>query len=840
MKLKQPLGHIYKNLLITTTNDVWAYFSCPSDYVIGQNQEAQEKQKQKWNQFLQSLRKFEDFELFLNPHAYNLEERLRAFSEDGDPIADDVTKNIIERTLGNFETQLRIMTTERLYVGIKLSSVSSASSMRGKFQELLDFCVGKILALNQYQLVVDVDFLMRYRLLEAEIFQLVGTVNARRLTEQELIQVCRYPYVRGMPTSFSTDVTEKDTYSLTDTLIDPIKEQGLLELRNFEGTSYIETLPIHQFAPNLAYNHVVELLQSLPFPVGFHIKGCFEPLKGTRGLKGKSSRAGKRLKNSVKEMNSFGDAEMKSSKFNRYALTDLNNKIDLKIPVIRWLGVFYVFGQDAEECRSRVRSVISMAESRNVTLVKGLADQVPLFHQLLPGNPLKRQKNWLHYTTVQGITEMMLAVDNRIGDNIGIPIGMISELKNTRNLSPKEIAYTSRKPVFLNPTIGNQNDIADKKANSPHIAITGPTGNGKSYLAKFIFFIYSLMKGKGLYVDPKSEFFDWIMQVINNPVNQKQFPATCEFIRTHFHQVRLDPDLIENKGVLDPFCFIQNQVAAKDMAQDLFEEIYDFSNAREKKSRLALLDGIDAVLKEREKGKRVGLLHVLDAMLENEQEEVRDTANLIKKSVQGSILELAFSYGENEGLNLDKKITILEVLGLDMPRAETPSHDYSATQRKSVMLMMCIGKFCELFGLRNRDETTVVLFDESWIFNSSRNGRAIIKAMRRVGRSFNNTLIIVTQSVKDTAEEDDTGNFGRIFAFDDKDERKEILKHLGLELSEENIDWLKNLPKYHCLYLDLRGRVGKMLVYCPYEELHQMFQTVKRSHSATAEMAFSQ
>ncbi|HAO5923452.1 TPA: ATPase, partial [Listeria monocytogenes] len=88
MKLKQPLGHIYKNLLITTTNDVWAYFSCPSDYVIGQNQEAQEKQKQKWNQFLQSLRKFEDFELFLNPHAYNLEERLRAFSEDGDPIAD--------------------------------------------------------------------------------------------------------------------------------------------------------------------------------------------------------------------------------------------------------------------------------------------------------------------------------------------------------------------------------------------------------------------------------------------------------------------------------------------------------------------------------------------------------------------------------------------------------------------------------------------------------------------------------------------------------------------------------------------------------------------------------
>lgn len=434
---------------------------------------------------------------------------------------------------------------------------------------------------------------------------------------------------------------------------------------------------------------------------------------------------------------------------------------------------------------------------------------------------------------------MMLSVDNRIGDNVGIPIGMISEIRNTRNLSPKEIAKSSRKPVFLNPSIGNQNDIADKKANSPHIAITGPTGNGKSYLAKFIFFIYILMKGKGLYVDPKSEFFDWIIQVIQNPENEEKFPATCTFVQEHFHQVRLDPDKEENKGVLDPFCFIKNRVAAKDMAQDLFEELYDFTNAREKKSRLAMLDGIEQVLHDRDQGKHVGMLHVVDEMLKSTHEEVRDTANLIKKSVQGSLLELAFSYGENDGLNLDKKVTVLEVLGLDMPKAETLSIDYSSTQRKSVMLMMCIGKYCELFGLRDREESTVVLFDEAWIFNSSRNGRAIIKAMRRVGRSFNNTLIIVTQSVKDTSEADDTGNFGRIIAYDDKDEREEILKHLGLEVTEENIDWLKNLPKYHCLYLDLRGRVGKMLVYCPYEELHQMLQTVKRNDSATAEMAFS-
>ncbi len=161
---------------------------------------------------------------------------------------------------------------------------------------------------------------------------------------------------------------------------------------------------------------------------------------------------------------------------------------------------------------------------------------------------------------------------------------------------------------------------------------------------------------------------------------------------------KIDPNKTSNKGILDPFCFIPNRVAAKDMAQDLFEELYDFTSAREKKSRLAMLEGIETVLKRRDQGERIGLLHVVDFMLESPHEEVRDTASLIKKSVQGSILELAFSYGENEGLNLTNKVTILEVLGLEMPRAETLSNDYSATQRKWVMLMMSIGKFCELFA----------------------------------------------------------------------------------------------------------------------------------------------
>src|SRR5699024_12869909 len=111
--------------------------------------------------------------------------------------------------------------------------------------EALDYYAGKCLSLTHYQLTDDEDFLKRYRSIESEIFQLVGTVNGRRLTEQEVLQACRYPYVRGMKTSFDLDFVENSSYSLTDTILDPTEEQGLLKLRSSEGTSYIDLLPIH-------------------------------------------------------------------------------------------------------------------------------------------------------------------------------------------------------------------------------------------------------------------------------------------------------------------------------------------------------------------------------------------------------------------------------------------------------------------------------------------------------------------------------------------------------------------------------------------------------------------
>jgi hypothetical protein len=826
------VAKIEKNLLVTTNNDIWAYYTCPLVNITGQNKEKQEIHKRNLQQFLQGLSKYKDFEIAINPMSFDLEGRLQKLEQDFSEEFEELAENISERTISILENELTYLTTEKLFIAIKLNNVFSAESMRGKVNQMIDQFSARAMASSGFQVEVDQAFFERYQIIEENLFQRVGTLKGRRVTEQELIHLNHYQYVRGMKSALSqSKMIFSDGYSITDAIINPSAYQGLLELRSSEGKSYIGLLPISKFQTNMRFNHIVEYIEELPYPVEFHLKAHFEPLKGSVGVKGKSNRANKRLRNFAKESLEVGEAERKSGKLNRYILNDLDDKIDQRTPILKWMGVFVVFGKTPDECRKRISNVIDYCDSLGVSVERGLADQIYLFHLFLCGKNLGMETNWNHFTTVEGIGEMMIGTDNRIGDNVGFAIGRVSTLNNVSGLKPEQIARSSRKPVFFNPLLANQPDVAGKASSSPHIAITGPTGGGKSFLAKLLFFYCSLLVGKGLYIDPKSEYMKWINQVIENPQYQVEYPLFVDYLK-QIHSVTLDANKIDNVGVIDPFLFLEG-TDAQDTAETIFEQIYDFK--RKEEARTELLRGIKDVLKRKDFGEKVGLMSVVRFMQASKNDEAKAVGDSLYERIDGSILQLAFSEGDVEGLKLDSKVTILEVAGLDMPKAGDTIDKYTSSQRKSIALMMCLGKFCEKFGLSDPDEYTFVLFDEAWIFSSSRGGQQIIKSMRRVGRTYNNMMVLITQSIDDTRTEDDSGNFGRIFAFDNPDEREAILMQVGLENTVQNLDWLKQMPQYHCLYLDIYGRVGRMLVYCPFPEVRESFKTVNANSSGAAE-----
>ena len=85
------------------------------------------------------------------------------------------------------------------------------------------------------------------------------------------------------------------------------------------------------------------------------------------------------------------------------------------------------------------------------------------------------------------------------------------------------------------------------------------------------------------------------------------------------------------------------------------------------------------------------------------------------------------------GLDFNAKTTILEIQDLKLPNDNVRPELYTDADRKSLCLMISLGRFCEMFGKRDSSKKTAIYFTEAWVFNNSNAGRSIIAAMARGG-----------------------------------------------------------------------------------------------------------
>ncbi|MDE9917674.1 ATP-binding protein, partial [Staphylococcus pseudintermedius] len=86
-------------------------------------------------------------------------------------------------------------------------------------------------------------------------------------------------------------------------------------------------------------------------------------------------------------------------------------------------------------------------------------------------------------------------------------------------------------------------------------------------------------------------------------------------------------------------------------------------------------------------------------------EHVSNAGDLLFEKTQNNILKLVFSDGSNPALNVREKATILQVKGLDMPKADDDPSGYSTSEKNGITLMLLIGKFLEKFGSRREVQT---------------------------------------------------------------------------------------------------------------------------------------
>lgn len=833
VKLTLPQKMIHKNLLLTTEGDIWAYYKIPSQYIANQNKEQKQKSKDLWAFVINSLQKYEDLHFEMYPPKRDLSAQFNELKEDFAPDNATIGEYYANETVRMLEREMGQISYSAFVLGVKLKDSFMSESLKEALREGYEAVTNRLMGMLGFDMETDSSFFDRFEHAEEDLFSLLKVINGLRLSENEMTYLNRFNFIRSINHSVEEESQTSTLYHLSDSILDPTEHAGFLKLRSASGEdSYVSFLPLSDFPRNFAGNDLFSMAQEMKFPCELHIKAHFEKINGLSGLKSKASGKNRKFKVNTKEAVQDGDQVGKELLDNRVYLQLLQDDLDQEIPILRWLGCFVVYGKTLIECRKNGDRLKQQLGVRHISIYRPAPNQLELFYKMLQGNKLGDYRYWQQYSNANGLSEMLFAVNNLIGNNSGWYVGRVDDSRSSkdRNIS----LYGSKKIVLLNPMATNQN-VKNAVTASPHILITGQTGKGKSYLIKLLFYYLSFMNMKILYIDPKKEMRDQFQEVIDDPYMNEKYPAFVNHLKS-FHYVTLDASNKENWGTLDPIVFL-DRMQAKETAESMFFQLYDVRGRDE--VHVAIVRAISDVLDRKDQGEKVGMMHVIDRLKEDEDKKVQACGELLTESIKDSLLKLGFSYGENSGVSLEQRITIMEVSGLDLPKESDDPEYYSDAEKKSICLMLPLGKFCETFGSKNPKEYTAEIFDEAWIFSVAKGGKRVLKSIKRVGRSMSNMCVIVTQSIFDVSDEENQGQEGMIFAFDEPSERKEILDHMQIEITDENRKWLEGMLQGQCLFKDIYGKVGKITVHCLFEEMDKASKTVDRGVSGSIEEKYA-
>ncbi|MBY8830423.1 ATP-binding protein [Bacillus licheniformis] len=827
MKLKTPMKAIHKNLLLTRTGDVWAYYRIKSNSIPMQNKEKVNAYKKKWQHLFEEITSYEDFHMMMYPSEYELDKRFKDLESDIADDALDVARYYNEETVRLLEQRLGRLTKYDFIFGVKLknSLVNISMEIKDNILSLFNTATDTVVKMLGWEQSVSTSFFKQYEEVEDNLANIMASVLGERLSENEMVYINRYHFVRGLNHQTKEESVVRKIDSITNTIIDPTNP-SVLNLHSDQDEGFVSFVVIDEFLHNMAESDLFYEAQSLPFPVEVQMKVQTESKSITKpALNIKKQQ----LKEEQFEQQSTGDRSDVSTVTSATLVRHLQDEIKKEeVHLMNWLAVVVVHGKTKKECVRKATIVRRHLKGAGITCRLPVADQINLFYKMLPGEKIDiTDKNWIQKTTQDGIAECLFAINSNIGSKIGFFLGWVDRFMEHTDL--ESAINASRDFILFHPFMANQ-QIKGSKTRSPHILITGDTGNGKSYLAKLLFIYISFLRVKALYIDPKKEMRKWVRRVLNDQYIRGNFPLFVEHLEK-YNYITLDHEKEKNWGALDPISFLP-PMKAKELVQVIFEQVYNFKGKDDVNT--AFLRATSEVIERKQRGEQVGSLDIIREMQKHEELAVKKAGDYLNEVVEDSILKLCIHDGSNPALSLSKRLTILEVENLDLPGHSEQYENYTISQLKSSAVMFALGKFCELFGM-NRDEQTTAFMDEAWIFETSKQGKKVNRQMRRIGRSYNNSLCFISQSTKDALSEEDSGNFGVAFAFDEPNEREEVLKWMNMEVTKENKKMLESMFQGQCLFKDYYGRTSKISIECLFEEWEGALKTVEKKAVAFAE-----
>ena len=628
-------------------------------------------------------------------------------------------------------------------------------------------------------------------------------VKCNEMTIEWLI---RRPFYRGLDTHIqlrSTDDTYWTPYSeevikngekaircddrqvlqLADGIVD-LREDRYIKVEHDTGTSYQTFLSVANIPDGILFpgNEWLLALQDYPIQTETIIRiSTIEHKSSIREIEKRK----KEIKDQIEHIEDSDDPVPDELFDTQEYANELETELKASRAPISFASItFCLFADNKEKLEEKVEFIKGLYTDNNFIIERSLADQYKLFMESIPGSN-QMVKDYIMPLPPRTLAGGIIGATRMLGDNVGRYIG-------TTGILQKNVFLDLQRAIRMNRSASG--------------GFYGTLGGGKSYGANLLFYLSVLYGAYGLVIDPKGERSNWINDL-------------PEF-KDNINLINLSSDK-KDRGKLDPYLIYKDDLEqASYLAISILSELFNINPKDDE--YIALLEAVELV-KTQEKRCMSLLADTLMNMDENDEYSLigRKLGRKIKLLRNMAMAGLLFGEGDEEGLDFKKRINIIQIQNLNMPKPDTLKKDYTQEELLSTVLMIPIASFARKFIHQDRRFFKIVEFDEAWALESNSAGKQMMNALIREGRALNSGCLFISQSTKDVNDPAVKTNISYKFCFraNETEEIKSVLKFLDLEITEENIDTVKGLENGQCLFQDLDGRVGILKFDAVFEHL---------------------
>lgn len=356
--------------------------------------------------------------------------------------------------------------------------------------------------------------------------------------------------------------------------------------------------------------------------------------------------------------------------------------------------------------------------------------------------------------------------------------------------------------------------VAMARNSPPGVAIVGSPGGGKSFLAFTLAYQAALQGVWTIYIDPKADAKP--MGMLPGLGKAKVF------------------DLREgNDGMLDPFSLGDTIPEMVLLALETVSLMLGghLSDEREE----ALIEALNRVAVE----PTPSLSRVVEVLVANTANAAARSLGLVLSTMQDlPFARLCFSPRGGDKIRPEDGLTVITLLGLDLPDSEAEQSDYSYGNRLAVSVMYLLTTYARRLMLSaDKNHPKAIFIDEAWAITSTPQGAKLVPEVARMGRSHNTALVVVTQNAGDLVQQSVTNSISTVFAFraKAKDEIDQALALLNAEVHDGHRATVRELYNGECLMRDVDGRIARVQIDSWNRELKEAFDTNPETRGKTNE-----